>query len=534
MTTISPSLPSLSSFSPATGTMTATVLMGGDALMNVPLNSVIEATALSNTLRGVVELQTIFGDLQVRLPISLSNGAQVLLQVIRQGNSPQVRLLSVNGQQPSENGEAVAKNTLNVAENSDISAQQLTIQQTEISKNAASQQNSILGVLLRSMMTAGSPPSGTKFSVRLQSFLTPGPVSGDEEDAETPTVSLSDTPDSSTAIRLATRAYTPAVTPQPPILPGDILDLTPDSTDDLLLEDNPATEETVEQDDLLPGETRLSGTVTVNSAAGRMLLQTQWGLLSLDTPLRLPAGSQVELSAVELPMSPAHENDTTQQTGWTAIDQIVQILTATNSNILPILLQRLPALGPIFGSMLFLLSCAARSGNPSDWLGERSFRMIAGVLIEDQHHSLVEQLQQDIANMCTPVRLPGSSDEWQMLLLPFWVGPHMEHVKMVLPRRSKASHGVTAENGVRFLVDVSMSRLGALQLDGFIRHKSKRFDLIIRTHQGLSSEARTDITHLFNGALSQLGFSGDALFQQSQVFVEVIRPDDGNTSKLII
>ena len=63
----------------------------------------------------------------------------------------------------------------------------------------------------------------------------------------------------------------------------------------------------------------------------------------------------------------------------------------------------------------------------------------------------------------------------------------------------------------RFLIDLTLSRIGELQLDGLIR--PRRFDLILRTHMPLPPEMRQEIGKLFHGSLETLGMTGGVSFQ---------------------
>ena len=64
-------------------------------------------------------------------------------------------------------------------------------------------------------------------------------------------------------------------------------------------------------------------------------------------------------------------------------------------------------------------------------------------------------------------------------------------------------HGARAN---RFLIDLTLSRIGELQLDGLVR--PRRFDLILRTHMPLPPEMRQEIGKLFQNSLETLGMTG--------------------------
>jgi hypothetical protein len=63
----------------------------------------------------------------------------------------------------------------------------------------------------------------------------------------------------------------------------------------------------------------------------------------------------------------------------------------------------------------------------------------------------------------------------------------------------------------RFLIDLTLSRIGDLQLDGLVR--PRRFDLILRTHMPLPPDMRHEIGQLFHNSVETLGMVGTVSFQ---------------------
>ena len=56
------------------------------------------------------------------------------------------------------------------------------------------------------------------------------------------------------------------------------------------------------------------------------------------------------------------------------------------------------------------------------------------------------------------------------------------------------------EGATRFVVELELSRLGPLQLDGLVRQS--RFDLIVRTTSPLAAEMRRDILGIFDDSIA--------------------------------
>ncbi len=70
-----------------------------------------------------------------------------------------------------------------------------------------------------------------------------------------------------------------------------------------------------------------------------------------------------------------------------------------------------------------------------------------------------------------------------------------------------------SRDDTRFVVDVELSRLGRMQLDGFVRGGDKRFDLIVRTEKPLPPWMRDDIREIFAEASALTGLKGGTSFQ---------------------
>jgi hypothetical protein len=122
--------------------------------------------------------------------------------------------------------------------------------------------------------------------------------------------------------------------------------------------------------------------------------------------------------------------------------------------------------------------------------------------------------------------LPG---DWQSLLLPLPLPDRVERIRLVVRRPPEDEEQAKAreEEGTRFLLDLTLSKLGAMQLDGLVRRKTKRFDLILRSHGTLPTNAQGDISILFAKTLEGFGLTGRATFQQTTRFIEPLPMDDG-------
>jgi hypothetical protein len=111
-----------------------------------------------------------------------------------------------------------------------------------------------------------------------------------------------------------------------------------------------------------------------------------------------------------------------------------------------------------------------------------------------------------------------ATGEWRTWLVPVHDGGAIELVRLFIKRhRGRTADDDERDSGTRFLVEVDLSRLGPMQLDGLVQQK--RFDLIVRSHAPLPRHMRKDIYAIFDDALAATGYSGGITFQATPTFV---------------
>ena len=280
---------------------------------------------------------------------------------------------------------------------------------------------------------------------------------------------------------------------------------------------------------------QLSGTVTLNTADGQPLVQTSIGLLALDAdPQELPPGTHVSLvvagppqpltphaAAGPLPSAPAGGTapggSPASGGGWVALDDAVAALRQSDPASAQRLLQHLPTPGPRLAATLLELVVAARSGSLQAWLDEAVIR----ALERAGQHDVLAALEHDFAGLRSAGAGPAGSD-WQAMWLPLLWGQRTERIRLATrrPPRDDAEAAARDEDGARFLVDVELSRLGPLQLDGLAKRRSRRLDLIVRSRSPLPGPARADIGRIFSATLDGFGMSGGVSFQTGGRFVQ--------------
>lgn len=266
----------------------------------------------------------------------------------------------------------------------------------------------------------------------------------------------------------------------------------------------------------LPSQS-LTGTVASNSYAGQPLVATSLGLLSLATPQTFAPGTSLLLDIVGLPGPPAAAGSPAPPpVPWPALTNAADALSRAAPEALTALAARLPQPGAQLAASLFTLFSAAVRGTQPRWLAG-----ITDALDKVGRRDLAEAAIEEMDSLIGKSLRGRGGDDWQSWLLPLLVDGRVERIRlMTRPQpRDEDEKNRRGQEGVRFLLDLDLSRLGPMQLDGLIRRETQRFDLILRTRAALPMEMRQEIRRIFTAALDGMGMTGEAGFQRTDRFV---------------
>lgn len=258
-----------------------------------------------------------------------------------------------------------------------------------------------------------------------------------------------------------------------------------------------------------PSGATLLGRVVATST-GETLIETPIGTLALSQRLGLPPDTVIAFEPLEqTPADPPELADPQAvTTGWPTLDHILTALdTAAPALAAGMRTTLMPTSGPqLAGTLLFLTAALYGEGWPGDDIDQ--------ALSEAGHGRLRAQLSDDVSKLRQLAGDPATGD-WRVLVLPLINGAMVQPVRLYLRRRDRASRTPPDEES-RFIIEVEMSRLGPLQLDGLMRRK--RFDLVLRSHRPLPEELRHQAGAIFHQTLADAGLAGDIAFATASPF----------------
>ena len=271
----------------------------------------------------------------------------------------------------------------------------------------------------------------------------------------------------------------------------------------------------------LTGAGVISATVIGVEPNGETIVRTPIGTLKLVTASPPPLNSVLQIALVvpsHVPPTniPASQNapvPTTVSTfsalshDWQALRETHQLLAQSNQAMAQEFVNRVPnTKSKMVNSVLFFLS-ALKSGDIKHWLGNRSASAIDG-----KSPNLMKRIGADFDGI-RAMSGERTDQSWQMLVFPLMHEDELHQVRWFY--KDDESGGQKGENGSRFVIEVSMSEIGEIQLDGLIRKPKGRlqFDLIVHSVKTLPDAMQTDMQSIFEQAAEAGGFTGSIRFE---------------------
>ncbi len=294
--------------------------------------------------------------------------------------------------------------------------------------------------------------------------------------------------------------------------------------------------------DILPPQnmSQLAGEVESITPNGFPVVRVGGDLYILKNTGPLPVGTKLTFSATEMSPREVMENLTPSTWGsfkgdaakfqplldaqWPALQDALQNLGATDAaaalrNTIP---DASPRLVPT--AMFFL--AALRLGDIESWIGAPALK----ALKDGGKQALVDRLTGDFARIAAQSK-ENISGDWRAISLPFLNDEQLSQIQLFL-RRQQHEHDGQKQGGddkgatTRFVLNVNLSRMGAMQLDGLMQ--KQRLDIILRSQEALPFNVRQDLMHGYAKGLAQTGLEGGISFQtKAQNWVTIDMPSQG-------
>lgn len=251
--------------------------------------------------------------------------------------------------------------------------------------------------------------------------------------------------------------------------------------------------------------------------SGQPVVETPRGTFLLQARTDLPVGTKVELAPAAAPaqdldaVPPAV--DPLRGRDWPALREALAVIAASNPALAHQLIDSvLPRPTPQLTKTLVVFLAALRGGDASGWLGGEAM----STLSKAGRGRLSARLTDDFNSIAAQAAEP-SKEGWRTYAVPFGdeVGRLQVHVRAVNDEDEDEEAAVSGPRPPkvlrRFLIDLQLSQLGAMQLDGLIW--TGRFDMVIRTRKLLPSDLTRELHSIYSNSLMAVGYSGTLAFQ---------------------
>ena len=252
---------------------------------------------------------------------------------------------------------------------------------------------------------------------------------------------------------------------------------------------------------------RIPQSFVLQNNASNLLLGSQIQVVPKTAPTTINAAATATATTARAPLI----NPLLQGFQWPALNDLYTSLQQLSPQAAASLSRALPNAGTPTqiapAAMIFI--AAIRSGDLGSWLGDKKMDLLQQAGKSD----ILSRLNQ---NSGTTARAPAAeaapTSDWRAVPLPmFWEGAIH---KITLYTRNENQSGQQEENkngSTRFVFDLSLSRMGDIQLDGLLR--DDRLDLVVRAHNTFSHPMQQTMRQAYSGALDQTNLTGELNFQ---------------------
>ena len=270
----------------------------------------------------------------------------------------------------------------------------------------------------------------------------------------------------------------------------------------------------------------ISAQVAATTPSGQPILYTPLGVMITDEKLSLLAGQKIKLqiipNKIRIPTDITPElrvSDYFNLREWTNLEKMIEEIRTTQHSInMESIISKIPKPdNKMTAKMLFFLQ-ALKGASIKNWLGIDN-----SIFLEKTNPDLFKQLDEDFLILSRNLIEPGTND-WRTTIIPIMNGLGLDHFQFHTQDQSFHKENHSDKKGARFIIDLELSHLGRIQIDGLTRKKNKNFDLIIRSERDLGNQIKKKINTIYLNFTKIMTFSGQISFQVSKKFAEINLP----------
>lgn len=233
-----------------------------------------------------------------------------------------------------------------------------------------------------------------------------------------------------------------------------------------------------------------------------------------------PAQTAAALTAPSFAFAPAAAD----AMSWDVLDDVIRSHPAgQGANALAAALPKPGAAG--FTAPVLMMAAALRSGDLSAWIGEKGIDALKTARRADA----LARISGDVAAAGRRMDDPAAPGEWKSLSLPMLYGQEVGRIQLYYRSFTQGEDGGGQhgkKGGTRFVMDLNLTRMGPLQIDGF--SVGSKLDVTLRSEQALSPGMREAMRARYREAVGGIGFTGELNFNASADHKGWIVADDAS------
>ncbi|MDD3370715.1 MAG: hypothetical protein PHE27_02695 [Alphaproteobacteria bacterium] len=267
---------------------------------------------------------------------------------------------------------------------------------------------------------------------------------------------------------------------------------------------------------------QISATVCGTGANGQLVLKAGDATLFIKAQVSAPVGTTLVLSVDKARDEPPVTLKS-PDLNFQALPQALAALERLSPHIFHNVVSNfLPQPTDALSGALMLLLGAFKKGSLESWLGNTAIDTLNSAGEAD----IVGHLSKELNAAGQPSHDPVVG-EWHSYPIPLFAQKQFENLTLYVhsdrDSQKDSSSGARTPGKIRFLIDMRLSRLGSMQIDGFVQQK--KLDMILRSEASLPEGLHNELRSSYIKALDAVGYAGTLSFQVGRHHWMVMRKD---------
>jgi hypothetical protein len=270
----------------------------------------------------------------------------------------------------------------------------------------------------------------------------------------------------------------------------------------------------------------------VQSAARELTVHSELGTLKLFVTTPLPRGTLITFDLQQI-TSVRGTGVESLEADFKAFEALAALQHPPASANMPNPIHILPRAGAAMGAELLFLLSALKGGDMRAWIGEDNLKRLESVKGGGGEKSdILSRLSSEFASLKT-IPENVTDGQWRSVLIPILAEGQVQPIEYFYKKQQHEDAINGSRNSDHFMVELDLSHMGKMQLDGLVQKQGKRlqFDLIIRSERMWEESIRNDLRTIYQTAQSISRFTGMLTFRQG---TEALMPhpvDDAHISE---